>query len=105
MGESPLASLTAEAAANTCGITCAFTLPDGASGKYLFFFSQKKDADGKGSGDGRRFDAGLNALSPFIITWLEAGADYFIYAVLADNEYANAVNASASIAASAKAGA
>ena len=84
-------------------IRCPFTMPDGAADKYLFFFTQKKDS-GKGTDAVRRHDAGRNAVSPFTIAGLDAGAEYFIYAVIADDDYSKATKASASAAITAKAG-
>jgi hypothetical protein len=96
MGEEPLASFSAQAGATAGGIMCSFTLPPGSADKHFFFFTQLKDA-GKGTGDIKRHDAGVNPASPFELQGLEPGAEYFVYAVLAEDEYANAVKASEAV--------
>ena len=105
LGESPLVLLAVQTGTAAGAISCAFTLPQGSDGTYLFFFAQKKDAAGKGTENIKSFDAGINAVSPFTITGLDAAADYFVYAVIADAVYESAVKVSESVASSAKAGA
>jgi hypothetical protein len=103
MGEEPPASFSAQAGAAAGGITCSFTLPPGSVDKHLFIFTQLKDS-GKGTGDIKRYEAGVNPASPFEIEGLEPGAEYFVYALLADDEYANAVKASEAVVVTATTG-
>ena len=104
LGENTVVSLNA--VTGTAGaISCTFSMPQGSTDKYLFFFAQKKDAAGKGTENIKRFDTGLNPVSPFSITGLDAGAEYFVYAVIADAAYENATKVSESVSGSAKAGA
>ncbi len=103
MGKMPVASFSAGAGSSPGAIRCLFALPAGSENSYVFFFSQLRN-EGRGTNVIRRFDAGMNPASPFDLTGLNAGAEYFVYAVLADNGYLNASEASASTAVSATAG-
>lgn len=102
MGEDPLSSLAQESSpANQ--IVCSFSFTGDMSEKHVIFFAQRV-ADGRLTDDILMADAGLNPVSPFAITGLESDANYIIYAVVADNDYANAAMVSAAVTVSATAG-
>jgi hypothetical protein len=101
-GENAPASFTA-AAGSSGNIVCTFAMPAGPAGKHVIFFAQKI-VDGEGGPEITMYEAGANTASPFTISGLEPGATYFVYAVVTDNAYANAITVSASVSASASAG-
>ncbi len=93
----PLKKLTAEPGAAPGEITVAFTPAPGAM--HLTFFTQAIVEENLAGGKMLRHDAGANAASPFTLTGLEPGKDYFIYAILTDAAYADAKELSASVSA------
>ncbi len=101
MGEEILMNFAAGPGSAAGEILCTF-LPAEA-GCHVTFFARKEVEDGIKSPI-TRYNAGADAVSPFTITGLETGADYFIYAVVTDAVYENALTVSQSVAASSKAG-
>ncbi|MBN2038789.1 MAG: hypothetical protein JW864_02035 [Spirochaetes bacterium] len=67
------------------------------------FFAQSI-ADGKAGAEIQTFEAGANAISPYTISGLEAGTEYFVYAVITNDGYASAETVSASVSMRATAG-
>ncbi len=84
-------------------IDCEFTIPANASTRHLHFFVKGKK-DNVSEGEIRRYSAGKGAASPFKLTGLDSGGEYFIYAVLTDAEYTASKEVSASNAIMAQAG-
>lgn len=102
-GESPVLAMTA--APGTSGsIACTFTLAPESVEKHLILAAQKLE-NGKPVGAIRIVDVGTNATSPYSITGLEPGVQYAVYAMMADNGCLLSTTISASISATAVAGA
>ncbi len=74
-------------------ISLTFTPANG--GRHLTVFSQIKE-EGRASGPLTRHDAGADAPSPYLVTGLESGREYHLYAVLTDAPYETAARVSAS---------
>ena len=70
---------------------------------YSTIFARKEAEPGIKSQISRH-DAGAGTVSPFTITGLETGAEYYIYPVVTDTEYDSALTVSQSVAASSVAG-
>lgn len=104
LGEYPLASLSAEQSKNPGEITCVFEYSSDASQKHVVFFAQKI-AGSRLAEEIIIQDAGVFPASPYAITGLEPGAEYAVYAVVADNTCADAKAVSSALAATAAAGA
>lgn len=77
-------------------ITCAFTKPEGFEDSHATIFTQKVIA-GLGANEITKHDVG-NAGDSFTIAELEPGSEYFVYAVLTDNELGAATIVSESAA-------
>lgn len=103
-GENDLVSISAEGNASAGEIVCSFSMPQSSIGRYVVFFVQKI-TDGKVTDEIRTIEAGVNPSSPFRISGLEPGAEYFVYAIITDNMYSSAATASASVSMRATAGA
>jgi hypothetical protein len=100
-GTAPLAGFAAQPGANSGEIQVSFTPVNG--GHHLTFFAQKKETETAG-GPLTRHDAGAQPESPFIVTGLEPGKTYHIYAVVTDTAYSEAAEVSPSTAAETAAG-
>lgn len=96
-------SFSAQSAPSAGAILCSFTLPASLPQMNVIFFSQKIE-NGKASALIRMHELSASDSSPYTITGLEPGADYFIYSVVTDAPYASAKSVSASVSMSAKAG-
>ncbi len=83
-------------------IVCTFTIPATEAGRFIHFFAKKT---GDNEATMKRFSPGSGAASPYTISGLDAGADYFVYAVLTDKDYREATEVSSSVGVPAKAGA
>ncbi|MFH0976970.1 MAG: hypothetical protein V1874_14400 [Spirochaetota bacterium] len=103
-GENEIVSIIAEGNASAGEIICSFSVPQSSTGRYVVFFVQKI-MEGKVTDEIRTHEAGINPVSPFTISGLEPGGEYFVYAVITDGEYSSAVTASASVSVHAVAGA
>ncbi len=75
-------------------IVCEFAIGEMEEKPFVTFFAQKRER-GIGVGALIRFEAGDNAASPYTLTGLDAGGEYFIYAILADAPLAEATVVSA----------
>lgn len=76
-------------------ISCSFAIDGNATGKQMYFFTKKK-ANGVSAGEIKMHGSGTDALSPFVITGLEPGEEYFVYAVVTNGVYDAATEVSAS---------
>lgn len=101
-GQPPLSGFTAQAGSSSGEIDCEFTWSTGHAGKHVTFFVQKKE-DGLAAGEIIRFDAGADPSSPFTLEHLEAGGEYFIYAVVTESAYEDSHTVSIARSASAPA--
>lgn len=99
MEEEPLTGFAASEGAAPGEVACTFAAPL-AEGKELTLFSRKRNA-GFGAAMARH-ELGA-AASPAVITGLEAGAEYRLYAVVSDGPYGAATKVSESVWAEAKA--
>ena len=77
-------------------ISCTFTKPEGFENSHVTMFTQKVIA-GLGANEMTKHDVG-NSESSFTIAELEPGSEYFVYAVLTDNELSGATIVSESAA-------
>ncbi len=104
MAEEPPVNFAAAAGTTAGDIVCSFQEPTD-KGKEITLFTQKR-ANGNGTGQVviRRHEQ-PGATSPLTLSGLEPGADYHVYAVITEGPYETAQTVSASVAASAKAGA
>lgn len=102
MGEDRLEGFAASTGASSGEIECVFQPVTG--GRHITVFLQKRE-NGLYRGALIRHDAGAGAVSPVVISGLEPGAEYALYAVVTDYEYAHATTVSASASATAAAGA
>jgi hypothetical protein len=100
-GRKPLLNFNAVPGTGAGEIICEFIPAD--AGCHITFFARKEVEQGVET-PVTRHDAGADAVSPFTITGLETGAQYFIYAVITDNQYDSALTISSSVSASATAG-
>jgi hypothetical protein len=67
---------------STGEVLCTFSISPADSGSYIHFFIKQKDA-----GEISRFSAGTGAVSPYAISGLVPGSEYFLYVVLTDGEF------------------
>lgn len=104
-GETEIEALSfiAQSGTSAGSVVCTFTLPASQAPLNIIFFSQKIE-NGKGTTQINVHELSASDSSPYTITGLESGADYFIYGVAADAQYASAKSVSASASASVKAG-
>ncbi len=102
-GEDEPASLYADADPGTGEIICVFSLPVIQPEKHVIFFAQMIE-DGRISDIISMHDAGADPSSPFTISGLLPGVEYFIYAIAADADYASAETVSAAVCVRAAAG-
>ena len=91
-----LLTISADGNASSGEIVCSLSIPENTGAEYVVFFVQRI-LDGNATDDIRTFEAGINPASPFTITGIVPGAEYFVYAVLADGDYASAKAVSASV--------
>lgn len=85
-------------------IVCTYTIPETENGRFIHFFTKRKN-DGDGENIIKRYSVAGTGSSAHTITNLEPGSEYFIYAVLTDQNYTEATMVSASVAVTAFAGA
>jgi len=102
-GVEPFLSFAARTGNAAGEIICEFALGEMEAVPYVTFFAHKRER-GFGSGELVRFEAGVGAVSPYTMTSLEAGAEYYIYALLTDAPLAEATAVSATSCALAVAG-
>jgi hypothetical protein len=100
-GEKPLENFSAEAGSAPGEIRVNFTPVN--SGRHVAFFTQKKE-NGTADGPMVRVDGGANTVAPYTIKGLEAGMNYFVYAVVTDTAYSEATSVSESCGALCAAG-
>lgn len=100
-GEELLMNFTAETGTSAGEIICSFLPPE--AGCHVTIFARREVELGLIS-KFTRYDAGANPSSPYTITGLESGAQYYIYAVVTDAQYDTALTVSQSVAALATAG-
>ena len=100
-GEEILMNFTAVPGREQGKIMCSFLPPE--SSCHVTFFARNETLREKQPVI-IRFDAGADTLSPFILTGLQSGALYSIYAVVTDAAYARAETVSPSVAAMSAAG-
>ena len=92
-GEDEPASLNAGTGAASGEIVCEFTLPGSGEQRHVIFFAQRIE-NNRAAGSISLYQAGPAPSSPFTITGLEAGAEYFVYAIVTNADYANAESVS-----------
>ncbi|MHB8089782.1 MAG: DUF6266 family protein, partial [Anaerolineaceae bacterium] len=85
-GEDSLMNFSAAPGAAAGEIACSFLRTDELAGRHVTFFTQKR-VNGLAEGKFRRYDGGVDTASPFTITGLEAGQEYYVYAVVTDDAY------------------
>lgn len=102
-GEDELVSIAAEDNAPAGEIVCSFSMPQNSAGRHIVFFVQKI-MDGKVTDEINTRQTGIDPVSSFTITGLDPGMEYFVYAVITDDEYASASTASVSVSIRATAG-
>ncbi len=95
MGVEPLMNFSASPGPAPGEIQCSFLHSEGPPGKHVTFFTQKKE-NGTADGKFRRYDGGAGTPSPFTVTGLEPGMEYFVYAVATEAAYPEATACSAS---------
>jgi len=95
LGEAGLASFNAAKGSSAGEIKCLIKVPAGANGKHLTIFTQKSQ-DGIATGPFTRHDMGAVNGEEYILTGLETGGTYFVYAVITNNRYQDASAISAS---------
>ncbi|MBN2041374.1 MAG: hypothetical protein JW864_15140 [Spirochaetes bacterium] len=103
-GENEPVSLSAGSGPASGEIICEFILPAGTEQRHVIFFVQRI-IDGKPANSIAMYESGADPASPFSITGLEPGAEYHVYAIAADADYANAGNISAAASLTTTAGA
>jgi hypothetical protein len=103
-GEDASAAVSAVLNPSSGEIICQFSFSTVAPERHVIFFTQKIE-DGKGTGTISMHEAGINPVSPFTISSLEPGVEYFVYAVVMDSDYATAENVSSSVSMRTTAGA
>jgi hypothetical protein len=90
--EPPVLTATAGGAGE---IVCTFSISPADSGRHINFFIVRR-LSGKSYGEIRRISGGSEPVSPFTISGLAPGSEYFLYAVLTDSEFKTATEVSAS---------
>ena len=96
MGEEILMNFTAETGSAPGEIGCSFLPPE--SGCHVTIFTRPVTASGVKAPIARH-DAGADPASPFIITGLEPGTEYHVFAIVTDAAYDEARTVSQSVAA------
>jgi len=76
-------------------ITCSFEITGGNAGRYINFFTKRRDNGALGEGFTIHSSA-VSPESPFTINGLIPDAEYFVYAAVTNSEYDNATEVSAS---------
>jgi hypothetical protein len=95
VGTLVLSSFTAEPGASG-EITCSFAIEGDTAGKQMYFFTKKKD-NGAASGEISMHTGGADPVPPFVISGLEPGAEYCVYAVVTNGVYSSATEVSQSL--------
>ncbi len=101
LGEELLMNFEARPGSSAGEITCSFLTP--GQGCHVTIFARKEVEPGIASPISRH-EAGETPSSPFIISGLESGEQYYLYAVVTDAEYSSAKTVSQSVAALCAAG-
>lgn len=84
-------------------IVVSYSISPSETGMKLHLFIKKR-TDGLSSGDLIRYSVNRESVSPYTISKLEPGSEYFIYAVLTDWDYSASTQVSASAGITAQAG-
>ncbi|MBN2038480.1 MAG: hypothetical protein JW864_00460 [Spirochaetes bacterium] len=103
-GENEPLSLAAGPSPASGEIICEFILPVSQEQRHVIFFTQRS-VNGKPAHIVSMHEAGADPASPFSIAGLEPGAEYHVYAIASDADYANAVTISAAASITTAAGA
>ena len=96
MGEARLLSFQARKGTNPGEIVCSTVPPAEFEEKHLTIFSQET-TEGIATGSMTRHDMGPMKNDEYLITGLETGRKYFLYAVITDREYLEAGSVSESV--------
>ena len=94
MGEEILMNFEALPGSAAGDISCTFLAPE--QGCHVTFFTRRITEPGVKALI-TRHDAGANPVSPHVITGLETGAQYHVFAVVTDKAYTEAATVSASV--------
>ena len=96
----PVGSITLNAFTAAPGaageITCTFEITGGSTGRFIHFFTKRRDTGMQREGFAMHSSA-ESPVSPFTITGLVQGAEYYVYAAVTDSAYDTAKEVSASI--------
>jgi len=95
LGQSPLLYFRARLGHAPGEIRCEFAFADPPAGRHLSFYIQKRE-DGFASGELARIEAGMETASPFTLSGLEPGGEYFIYAAVTEKAYSESLMVSSS---------
>ena len=95
-GEDEPLSLNAGTGSASGEIICEFSLPQSQEQRHVIFFAQRIE-NGRATDTISMHEAGADPSSPYTITGLEPGAEYFVHAIVADADYANSEAVSAAV--------
>ncbi len=93
LGQLPLSGFKAQTGSAAGEIVCEFAWGTANAGKHVTFFIQKRE-NNLATGDIVRVDGGADPVSPYTLSGLEPGVEYFAYAVVTEKAYAEATTVS-----------